>query len=118
AVGRVISLERTGAAAILVVEPPAAIERYLVAKGSIAVDGISLTVAARRDGTFEVALIPETLAVTGLGTRGAGDRVNLEVDLIGRYVAEALGRRLAPPESRVTRELLERHGFVAREVAS
>ena len=66
--------------------------RYVVVKGSITVDGVSLTVARRDDDTFSVALIPHTLAHTTLGTAEAGARVNLEVDVIAKYV-EAL---LAP----------------------
>jgi len=69
---------------------PADILRYVVEKGSITVDGISLTVAAARDDGFEVAVIPHTLAVTTLGSRVAGARVNLEVDLIAKYVERLL----------------------------
>jgi riboflavin synthase len=65
---------------------PDEVLRYVVHKGSITVDGISLTVAAVHDDGFEVAVIPHTLAVTTLGTRVAGDRVNLEVDLVAKYV--------------------------------
>lgn len=73
---------------------PAALLRYVAEKGSIAIDGVSLTVNAVDAAGFEVALIPHTLAVTTFGERGVGDRVNLEVDLIARYVA-----RLAQHES-------------------
>ena len=92
-VGRVRELRRTGDAAELVVEPPPALERYLVAKGSIAVDGISLTVAELRDGAFTVALIPYTLEATNLRDARAGDLVNLEVDVIAKYVERLLAAR-------------------------
>jgi riboflavin synthase len=74
---------------------PGKISRYVVEKGSIAVDGISLTVsalspAAAAEGWFEVCLIPETLKRTTLGTREPGDTVNLEVDVIGKYVERLL----------------------------
>jgi len=92
-VGRVLSLERTGDAAILVVEPPAAIERYLVAKGSIAVDGISLTVAELAPRRFTVALIPLTLERTNLRAARSGDPVNLEADVIAKYVERLVGAR-------------------------
>lgn len=59
----------------------------LVEKGSVAIDGVSLTCFACRDGRFDVALIPHTLAVTTLGGRRAGDRVNIELDVLGKYVA-------------------------------
>jgi riboflavin synthase len=70
-------------------EAPAEVLRYVVHKGSITVDGVSLTVARRDDAAFSVALIPHTLEVTTLGRRSPGERVNLEVDLIAKYV-EAL----------------------------
>lgn len=63
--------------------------RYVVHKGSVAVDGVSLTVAARTESGFEVALIPQTLEMTTLGRKSVGDRVNLEVDIMAKYV-EAL----------------------------
>ena len=65
---------------------PAAIARYVVLKGSIAVDGVSLTVSALGEGWFEVSLIPETLKRTTLGTRQPGEMVNLEADVIAKYV--------------------------------
>jgi len=67
-------------------DAPAAIVRYCVEKGSIAVDGTSLTVAATDDDGFAVALIPHTLAATTLGTLAPGDGVNLEVDVLAKYV--------------------------------
>jgi riboflavin synthase len=92
-VGRVRDLRRTGEAADLVVECPAGLERYLVEKGSVAVDGISLTVAELREGAFTVALIPYTLEVTNLRDARAGDLVNLEVDVIAKYVERLLAAR-------------------------
>jgi riboflavin synthase len=74
---------------LITIAAPAAVLRYIVHKGSITVDGVSLTVASRADDSFAVALIPHTLAVTTMGTRPRGSRVNLEVDLIAKYV-EAL----------------------------
>jgi len=70
---------------------------YLIAKGSVAVDGVSLTVAALEEGAFEVMVIPHTLAVTTLGAMRRGRRVNLETDMIGKYVLRAwsLGGRSA-----------------------
>jgi riboflavin synthase len=69
---------------------PADVLRYVVEKGSITVDGISLTVAAVDKGTFEIAVIPHTLAVTTLGARQSGDPVNLEVDVVAKYVERLL----------------------------
>ena len=75
------------------VRPPQELRRYLVEKGSVCVDGVSLTVAALKGDAFSVALIPHTLAVTTLGTTGAGDPVNLEVDVIAKYVDALLDGR-------------------------
>jgi len=72
---------------------PPEVLRYVVHKGSITVDGVSLTVARRDDASFAVALIPHTLAVTTLGARAAGERVNLEIDLIAKYVEQLLPAR-------------------------
>ncbi|HEY1330137.1 MAG TPA: riboflavin synthase [Actinomycetota bacterium] len=70
---------------------PGELERYVVEKGSIAVDGVSLTVTGTAPGRFEVALIPHTLEATTLGARRPGDRVNLEVDIMSKYVESLLG---------------------------
>jgi riboflavin synthase len=78
-------LEEGGGRRLTIDAGPGA-NRYLVEKGSVAVDGVSLTVASVKGQSFEVALIPHTLAVTTLGLRDAGDQVNLEFDLIFKYV--------------------------------
>jgi riboflavin synthase len=68
------------------------IARYLVPKGSVAIDGVSLTVVSASDDAFDVALIPHTLAETNLGDRASGERVNLEADVLGKYVVRYLER--------------------------
>src|SRR4051794_24097190 len=73
-------------------DAPSELHRYVAEKGSITVQGTSLTVAAVDDAGFAVALIPHTREVTTLGTLAAGDRVNLEVDILAKYVERALGR--------------------------
>lgn len=88
--------------------------RYIVEKGSITVDGISLTVAALEAETFAVSVIPHTAAVTVLGEKKPGDVVNLENDLIGKYVERLMGLRQeeAPAASGgITMEFLAQHGF-------
>jgi len=75
------------------VELPDALARYVAEKGSITVDGVSLTVAGLGEGTFAVGLIPTTLALTTLGRRQVGDLVNLEVDVVAKYVERLLGGR-------------------------
>ncbi|WP_406043802.1 riboflavin synthase [Micromonospora sp. NBC_00898] len=74
---------------------PAALSRYVVEKGSITIDGVSLTVADVGDDWFAVGLIPTTLKLTTLGAKRAGDPVNLEVDVLAKYVERLLGDRLA-----------------------
>jgi len=71
---------------------PADLTRYVVEKGSITVDGISLTVTAVTDDTFSVGLIPTTLKLTTLGAKGVGERVNLEVDIMAKYVEKLLAK--------------------------
>jgi riboflavin synthase len=78
---------------VVEVSLPAELSRYLVDKGSITVDGISLTVVEVRDDSFTVSLIPETLARTTLGFKQPGERVNLEVDVIAKYVERLLEAR-------------------------
>jgi riboflavin synthase len=95
-VGRVREWRRRGESAELRVEPPPGLERYLVEKGSVAVDGISLTVAGLSPRAFTVALIPYTLEVTNLGDARVGDPVNLEVDVIAKYVERLLAARGGP----------------------
>lgn len=94
-VGRVLRRREGDNAFTLEIAVPEGFAAHLVPKGSVAVDGVSLTVARCGHDRFEVAVIPHTAAVTTLGRRRPGDRVNLEADLIGKYVArlwEASGR--------------------------
>jgi riboflavin synthase len=89
-VGTVRSITREGASIRVWVDAPAPLRRYLAEKGSVAVDGVSLTVSAVDAAGFEVVLIPHTLEVTLFGTRGPGDAVNLEADVIAKYVERLL----------------------------
>jgi riboflavin synthase len=89
-VGRVRSVEPEGDGRRIWVDAPPDVLRYCVEKGSIAVDGVSLTVAALDEGGFAVALIPHTLAETTLGSLAAGDEVNLEADVLAKYVERLL----------------------------
>ncbi|OYO18284.1 riboflavin synthase [Enemella evansiae] len=75
------------------IELPAELARYVVHKGSITVDGISLTVSAVTDDTFEVSLIPTTLALTTLGGKQPGETVNLEVDVLAKYLEKQIAAR-------------------------
>jgi riboflavin synthase len=78
---------------VLALAAPAALLPYLAEKGSVALDGVSLTISALAGDRFEVALIPHTLEVTTLGALAPGDRVNLEVDILAKYVQRALAER-------------------------
>lgn len=90
--GRIEAFEPRGKDYYLKVQVPAGLGRYLVYKGSVAIDGISLTVAEATGDSFAVWLIPHTLAVTNLRTKKTGDTVNLEFDLLAKYVEKLAGR--------------------------
>src|SRR5512144_445401 len=89
-VGRVAAITPEGASCRFVFEAPPQLARFLAPKGSVAVDGISLTVNEVEGARFGVNIIPHTLSVTALGEAGPGDRVNLEIDLLARYVARLI----------------------------
>jgi len=89
-VGEVLRREPSEHWELVEVSMPAEFGRYLVDKGSITVDGVSLTVVEAKEASFTVSLIPETLARTTLGTRQPGDRVNLEFDVIAKHVEKLL----------------------------
>lgn len=107
-VGRVRSIQQQGEFSLWRFQAPHEVVRYLVPKGSVAVDGISLTVVDPSGDTFGVAVIPATLRNTTLHTRGPGDPVNLEADILGKHIFHYLARER--PQG-LTRELLARHGF-------
>ena len=93
AAGQVLVRTPEGQGIRLRIERPAYLAAMLVEKAFVAVDGVSVTIAATGDGWFDLALIPETLARTTLGRREVGDRVNLEVDPLARYAAAALASK-------------------------
>jgi riboflavin synthase len=116
--GRFVSAEEYGGSWTVRVAYPPEVARYLVFKGSVAVEGISLTVAGLTGEHFEVAVIPKTWAVTNLSTLRAGDPVNLEADIIAKYVERILsfgerqgagGQKSGSPG--VTLEKLDELGF-------
>ena len=91
--------------------------RYIVTKGSVAVDGISLTVAEAADRTFAISIIPHTWENTTLRDRHAGDTVNIETDILGKYVERLLGGHMAGVEPArvgggVSMDLLSRSGYL------
>jgi len=92
AVGRVRAVEPEGDGVRVVVEAPPDLLRYCVEKGSIAVDGVSLTIAGLGPGAFSVVLVPHTLGATTLADLGPGQEVNLEADVLAKYVERLLAR--------------------------
>jgi len=109
ATGKVTAVVWEGAAILITFEAPPEVTRYVVEKGFIAVDGISLTVAARDTGSFQVSTVDFTRRNTILGERKVGDQVNLEVDIIAKYVEQFTRSQRT---SGVTVDFLQEHGFL------
>jgi len=111
-VGDVLALERRADFADLRVRVPDDLAVYLVPKGSVAVDGVSLTIASLSGNEFTVAVIPETLSRTTLGALRPGSRVNMETDMLGKYVIRYMSQlQSAPASSGLTLKRLEELGF-------
>jgi len=113
-VGTILEKQAEANAVHYLIRAPQALLRYLVPKGSVAVDGISLTVVACQAEAFQVTIIPHTAAMTTIGRKGNGATVNLECDMIGKYVERVLQARLEgehEPEGGLTLALLRRHGL-------
>lgn len=108
ATGRVALVRQEDGAVLLEIETPPELMRYIVAKGFIAVDGISLTVVARSSSSFQVSIVEFSLKHSNLGRRRAGDAVNLEVDVIAKYVEQLTGAK----GSAITLGFLQEHGFM------
>jgi riboflavin synthase len=108
--GKIISIRPEGDAAMVRIEAPRDILRYVVTKGFIAIDGISLTVVEKSNGWFSISLIPITRRSTTFHKRRVGDMVNLEIDIIAKYVeALANGRT-----NGITADYLQEHGFLVK----
>jgi riboflavin synthase len=107
-VGRIRERREEGNGWRIFIDAPESLLRYVIKKGSIAIDGISLTVADVDKTGFSIAMIPHTAKLTTLGFKSAGDSVNLESDLIGKYVERLLQGRV---EGGVSLELLRKNGF-------
>lgn len=107
-VGTIESSRSLGESQVVRVSAPSEVLKYVVEKGSIAIDGISLTVASCDKSGFAIAVIPHTLDATTLHAKRAGDKVNLEADILGKYVEKLLGRA----DSSVTEDTLRDAGFM------
>lgn len=113
-VGTIRSRQKEGNAIILLIEAPDEVLRYCIHKGSVTVDGISLTINDVTDHAFSVAVIPHTAAVTTLGLKQVDDQVNLESDLIGKFVERLLHQRNQMPKTTpvIDKEYLKKHGLL------
>lgn len=116
-IGTIVAQERLDIALLTTIQAPPAVLRYTIEKGSIAIDGISLTIVSLTDNGFQVSLIPETVRRTTLGFKQIGDRVNLEGDIIGKYIERLMqfkGREQASQSQNqgLDLEFLARHGFL------
>lgn len=110
--GTIAALRRDDNAVWYTVKADSTLLRYIVEKGSIAIDGISLTVASVEADRFSVSLIPHTASVTILGEKRPGDVVNLETDIIGKYVERLMQpKHPVQPQSKITLEFLAQNGF-------
>ncbi len=111
--GRIVSLKEEKNAVLMKIAADSSLLRYIVEKGSVALDGISLTVAAVTDRDFTVSLIPHTRQVTNLSAKGEGSTINIENDVVGKYVEKLLKPAEAEDKSSgsVTMELLLSNGF-------
>lgn len=115
--GTIVSMKREENAVWVTISADASLLKYIVEKGSVALDGISLTVAAVSEKDFKVSIIPHTASETTLLSKKAGDCINIECDMIGKYVEKLLGlnsvdnqKQVCKP-SGITREMLLRNGF-------
>lgn len=105
--GRIAKITPLSGSTIFAIEYPREFDKYLIIKGSVAIDGISLTVTGTDSGSFEVAIIPHTLENTILNDKKVGDSVNLEFDMIARYIE----KQMNSGKKELTIDFLEEHGF-------
>ena len=111
-VSELLSKEHKGSFTIFTFTVPAGLGRYIISKGSITIDGISLTVNQVDAKAFSVSIIPHTLGVTTLGQLSQGGKVNIEVDIIGKYVEKLLTHEQEEKSSRLNLAFLAEHGFL------
>lgn len=111
-VGVIAAKKAEGIAEIVTIKTPPELLKYIIKKGSIAIDGISLTVTEVTDTGFSVSLIPHTAKETTLGFKKPGDEVNLETDIIGKYVEHLLGFKAPKDKQGLTKSMLFENGFI------
>jgi riboflavin synthase len=112
-IGKLVERREQGRSVRMRFQAPKSLARYIAEKGSICVDGVSLTVNAVEGAVFDLNIVPHTLKETVLGEYRVGQRVNLEVDIIARYLERLLmGEHSAEPGAGISRQILEAHGFI------
>lgn len=109
-VGRVAAIQDQGKFSLWRFQAPSEVAAYLAPKGSVAIDGVSLTIVNPKGDEFEAAIIPETLKRTTLGAKRPGDAINLEADIIGKHIYHYM--RNMTGGSGITRDFLAGHGFI------
>jgi len=115
-VGRIVALGREGDFLTITAQAPPEVMKYIVTKGSIALDGISLTIASCWEDRFQISVVPYTAKMTTLGQKSIGSAVNLEADLIGKYIERFMdaqwGQQLKDRPGLIDQEFLAEHGFL------
>lgn len=111
-IARFIEKKAEGDAAILHFKTAASLTRYIITKGSVALDGVSLTVIDVNADNFSVGLIPHTMLHTTLGSKKSGDRINLEVDLVGKYVEKLMKSSTENKKENITISMLQEKGYI------
>ncbi len=111
AAGVILSLQDNGIATEMWVAVPGELEQYLIPQGSVTLDGVSLTIAALKEGALMVGLIPSTRKTTTLGGKKTGDLLNIETDLLGKYVSSLLQRSGVQLKKDITTDWLAENGF-------
>ncbi|WP_078553174.1 riboflavin synthase [Bacillus alkalicellulosilyticus] len=112
-IGKIVRKEAVDNAVYYEIEVPKEIQPYFIVKGSVSVDGTSLTVFQVSDSSFTVSIIPHTLTETVIGGKKVGDIVNIECDMIGKYIEQFIERRFSQKsaEGNITKSFLSEHGF-------
>jgi riboflavin synthase len=111
-VGSIIEKKKEGDSTQLIIEVSPLLSRYIVGKGSIAIDGISLTVNEQRDNIFSVNIIPYTVSRTTIGEKNLRDAINIETDIIGKYVESFITKNKS---NSIDMDFLYRHGYIKGE---
>ncbi|GAB6137425.1 riboflavin synthase [Halanaerobaculum tunisiense] len=111
-VGEIVGYTKEDNALLVTIKPEAELLKYVIPKGSIAIDGISLTIAQLEEPTFAVSIIPHTAQVTVLGNKDVGDQVNLEADMIGKYIERMMKFTTEDTTEDIDESLLREKGFL------